>query len=528
MYKLMLVEDEPAVLNAMVSTLDWNALSFHTPVACAHGQAAIDAIESGFMPDAVITDICMPFVDGVALTEYLALHCPQALVVMLSGYNDFAYAHKAIKLKVYDYVLKPITPKGLRQLATRLCDELEDRRIRGADDFDALTRERFFANLLTAHLDEKTIADNLRVHKIEVDGPWWTVMAVDLGLSAANTVAQSRDNELARYGLCNIVAELTEALPRVVACPTVKEYCCVLLNGESSEALRESALALSGQIADACKMIRREPTCGVGKPVNSPAALPNAYLQAVLALQYRFFFGALPCILSEEIEVPPAEAFDYGVYEEQLNATLKQANREGTLDAVDALFERMRTQKLPYTHCLRYCQRTVLLLLERMGEYLSPEEVETLESSWDNAGLSGSATLPQLHEMVRALCVLSFDRFALVCEDDATLRVRRAEAYIREHYRDDTLSLNTIRDKFSISVSYFSAIFKAGTGYTFVEYLTQVRIDKAKELLRLTDKRTSEVAGEVGFADPHYFSITFKRVTGNTPREYRLEHRAAN
>ncbi|MEG2653868.1 MAG: helix-turn-helix domain-containing protein, partial [Ruthenibacterium sp.] len=95
-----------------------------------------------------------------------------------------------------------------------------------------------------------------------------------------------------------------------------------------------------------------------------------------------------------------------------------------------------------------------------------------------------------------------------------------------EHYSDDTLSLNTIRDVFAISVSYFSAIFKAGTGYTFVEYLTQVRIEKAKELLKLTEKRTSEIAAEVGFADPHYFSVTFKRVTGLTPREYRTQQRA--
>ncbi|MEG2288267.1 MAG: response regulator, partial [Ruthenibacterium sp.] len=80
----------------MTNTLDWNALSFHNPVACADGQVAINAIAAGFMPDVVITDICMPFVDGVALTEYLSQHCPQALVVLLTGYNDFSYAQRAI------------------------------------------------------------------------------------------------------------------------------------------------------------------------------------------------------------------------------------------------------------------------------------------------------------------------------------------------------------------------------------------------------------------------------------------------
>ncbi|MEG0440933.1 MAG: response regulator, partial [Oscillospiraceae bacterium] len=173
MYKILLVEDEPEVLNAMVSTLHWNDLGFETPVACAHGQAAIDAMEGGFVPHAVITDICMPFVDGVQLTSYIAEHFPATLVVMLTGYDDFSYAHKAIKLKVYDYVLKPITPNSLRELATKLCNELDDRRVKNTDEFDALARERFLTSLLTAQLDEKTICDGLRVHKIPCDCPFW-------------------------------------------------------------------------------------------------------------------------------------------------------------------------------------------------------------------------------------------------------------------------------------------------------------------------------------------------------------------
>ncbi|MEG1745032.1 MAG: response regulator, partial [Ruthenibacterium sp.] len=456
MYKIMLVEDESAVLHAMTNTIDWNALSFHNPVACSDGQVAINAIAAGFMPDVVITDICMPFVDGVALTEYLSQHCPQALVVLLTGYNDFSYAQRAIKLKVYDYVLKPITPKSLRQLAARLCEELENRRIKNADDFDALTRERFFTNLLTAQLDEKTVRDNFRVHKVQADGSYWRVLAADLGLAAAVTAAENRDNELARYGLGNIVAELTQALPGVVACMPVKDTHCVVLNGDSPDALCETAQALALQIAEACKMIGKETTCGVGKAVESPLMLHESYLQAVLALHYRFFFGHIPCILGEEIEVQPTAQFDYSVYERQLAAALKQVSRAQTLAIVDAMFDQMQAQKLPYALCLRYCQRAVLQLLERMSEYLSNEEMARLERAWYDAHFFSATTLPQLHGMLREVCELSFDSFSRVSEDDATARVHKAEAYIREHYSDDTLSLNTIRDVFAISVSYFS------------------------------------------------------------------------
>lgn len=241
-------------LNAMTSIIDWHSLSFHTPVACANGREAISAITDGFTPDVVITDICMPFVDGVELTQFLYNQCPQTIVVLLTVYDDFAYAQKAIKLKVYDYVLKPITPKSMCQLATRLCDELENRRIKNADSLDELARERFFIKLLTSQLDEKTVLDNFRVHDVCASEPYWCVLAADLGLPDAVTAAENRANELARYGLCNMACELAHDFAGAVACVPVKDTGCVILNGASPEILRTSAQSLALKISAACKM----------------------------------------------------------------------------------------------------------------------------------------------------------------------------------------------------------------------------------------------------------------------------------
>lgn len=525
MYKIMLVEDEPAVLSAMTDTLDWQALSFHPPVGCPNGRAAIAEIKAGFAPDAVITDICMPFIDGVELTEYLSQNCPQTLVVMLTGYDDFAYAHKAIKLKVYDYVLKPTTPKSLRQIVSRLREELENRRILRADEFDALARERFIVQLLTTRLDKKTLEDNFRVHHIPPDAPFWMVLAADLDLPSAVTAAQSRDAELARYGLGNVLSELTLELPQAFACVPVKETFCVVLSGAAPEALTQAARTLALRTDEVCGLLKQTVTCGLSRPVDNPSALYDAYQQAALALHYRFFYGHVPCIMGEEIDIRSSGQFDYAFHEGAVTAAVRQGSRQKALEALDAMCAEMQTQTLPYELCLRACQRTVLHLLDLMGEYLSSADMASLERAWDNTNLFAATTLPQLQAMLRALCGLAFDSFAKMGEGDAALRVRKAEAYIREHYSDETLSLNTIRDVFSISISYFTAIFKAGTGTTFVDYLTQVRIGKAKELLTLTAKRTSEIAAEVGFADPHYFSITFKRITGFTPREYRAQSR---
>lgn len=525
MYKIMLIEDEPAVLKAMTDTPDWGSLSFHTPIACANGKVAIEIIESGFVPDAVITDICMPFVDGVALTEYLTEHCPQTIVAMLTGYDDFSYAHKAIKLRVFDYVLKPITPKSLCKLATRICEELENRRILHTDEFDKLAKERFFIKLLTEQLDNKTIEDNLRVHKVPTDFAYWTVLVADLGRENVITASQNRDFEIARYGLGNILSELALEQDVSVACVHIKETYCVVLCGNSEQELTEAARTLAINLADACTLIKQTVTCGVGLPTNSPNTLHNVYLQAVLALNYRFFFGHVPYILEQDISVQQSDKFDYAYYAQAVTSAVKQGSHEKTMQALDTMCAQMQAQMLPYEQCLRTCQRALLHLLDLMGEYLSAEDMATLERAWDNTNLFSATTLPQLQIMLRSVCSLAFDSFTQAVEDDTTQRVRKVEAYIRENYGNEDLSLNTIRDEFAISISYFSAIFKATTGTTFVDYLTQIRIEKAKELLLITEKRAGEIAAEVGFADPHYFSITFKRVTGLTPRDYRTQKR---
>ena len=99
--------------------------------------------------------------------------------------------------------------------------------------------------------------------------------------------------------------------------------------------------------------------------------------------------------------------------------------------------------------------------------------------------------------------------------------LEEARAFIRENYAKEEISLNTVAARVNISPSYFSSIFKQETGTTFVEYLTKVRIDKACELLRCTNSRTAEIGEQVGYSDPHYFSATFKKVMGQSPKDYR-------
>lgn len=524
MYKLMLVEDQPEVLRAMTETLQWEELGFQRPIACADGRSAITRIEDGFAPNVVITDICMPFVDGLELAEYVAHHLPGTLVVMLTGYDDFQYAHKALRLKVFDYVLKPITPKSLRQLATRLREELDERRVKELDELDAHSRERFWTRLLTTGLSAATIDDHVRVHKLPVQGPF-LVVAADLDLHRPATPEEGRENELLRYGMTNILTELVEQEDNCLLCTPIQTACYVLLRGQDTQTLYMRAENIAQRLATACMPLNHGATCGVSLPAQSLEQLHEAYRQATRALDYRFYCGALACIRLCEIGQPSSVVADFRAPERVLTQAIKAGRAEEARAAVAQLCSLLEKQKASYQDCLQHSQHFALHVLDCLADCLSKEEIRGIEQCWEESGFYAVSNLPQLYELMSQLVETALDAVARLSEDDSVARVRKVETYIREHYGDEDLSLNTIREEFAISISYFSALFKTVTGCTFVEYVTQVRMTKARQMLTLTEKRTAEIAQAVGFADPHYFSVTFKRMIGMTPSQYRAQSR---
>lgn len=525
MYKIMLVEDEPEVLSAMVRTLPWGEHGFHTPEACADGRGAIAKLDAGFCPDAVITDICMPFVDGIALSEAIRRKCPAALIVMLTGYGDFSYAQKAIKLQVYDYVLKPVTPKQMKALMDRMKAELDARAVHRLDEIAAISRRRFLTDLLTKDLDEKTIADNLRVQQLPLRGRVFLAAAADLVLPGDDTPAQSRDNALMRYGLCNMAEELAAQEPESAVYADVNGSPALIFFAETEPALYQAAEALAEKIAAAAKSsLNLSAFTGIGGAVTGVGRLQTSYRQGLQALRFRFFSGERPYFRSRDLVIGPRQGYDFSADEEDFLQAAGSMDEAAALLAVKHLAAHMQEQRVPYDRCLRFSQKIAVRLLNALDPYMDADAVKGLERDWENTDFSAVATLGQLMQLLADFCRKAFRRCGL-SPDSVSSLIGRIETYLNEHYMDPELSVQSVTERFGISVSYFSALFKEKTGRTFTEYLTQVRVSQAQLILARTERRSSEAAEMVGFTDPHYFSLLFKRTTGLTPREYRAKAR---
>lgn len=522
MYRIMLAEDEQEVLQAMLRTIRWEKHGFEPPVGCRDGRDAIARLEEGFAPDVLITDICMPFVDGLELTRYINEHLPNTVVVVLTGYDDFSYAQNAIKLQVYDYLLKPVTPMNINELLDRLREQLESRGANVIERALQIAGSHFLNRLVTKRLDSSVIKENCRLHKFGFTGRYHIAAALDVDLPTPVTIDDNNNLELMRYGLFNIAQELTEKSPETIVFQGNDGRTNLLADADDRDGAYEAANRLTALIAQTvCGGLKITVSAGIGEPVAYLDELHLSHAQAVTALGYRFFYGEASIICAADIDIKKSGEIDYAACERQFEAAVKTQDLQKALQAVGELTDQLKDNHIAFDKCVLYTQKLAMRLINLTTDMIGEQEMDTLEKTWEESNFYQAPTLARLEDMLRELCGKVFQMFELVKSDTAATQVMKAEAYIRDHYSDPNLSLNAITEHLAISTSYFSAIFKSKTGSTFVEYLTRVRMDRAKQILEFTDRRTYEAADDVGFSDPHYFSVAFKRSTGMTPKEYR-------
>lgn len=366
MIKIFLVEDEAIIRRGIRDNIDWKSNGFEFVGEAGDGEYAYPLILKT-EPDILLTDVKMPFMDGLELSRLVKKALPKTKIVILSGYNEFDYAKEAIKIGISDYLLKPVTSTSLIDALKKVAETIREERER--------TRllERYFVSYekYTEFLDKtdysgvdrKLIEDFLKLGSVEECGPF------------------------------------------------VDEYFAAV--GEN----------------------------------NYMSLLLRQYMAMDIYFCVQEFLKALK-VETEEI---PAELKD-----------IKQI----------------------------------------------PKAIESVDTTMDYLKELFTFALTMRDQR-------STDRYGSL--------IREAKNYIMENYSKSDFSLNMISTHIGVSASYFSSIFKQETGQSFVEYLTRVRIDKACELLKCTTLRTAEIGERVGYNDPHYFSSTFKKIMGQSPKDYKAK-----
>ncbi|MCZ8518952.1 MULTISPECIES: helix-turn-helix domain-containing protein [Paenibacillus] len=533
MYSLLLVDDEDEVREGIMEKTDWAACGFRLLGAYDNGRDAAEALE-WLRPDVLITDICMPFMDGLELSRYAAEQCRDTKIVIITGYEEFDYAKEAIKLKVNEYLLKPINSREFMEFLGRLKTELDEQRAarenlsvirQQLNQSLPLLKERFLERLSTSVLKKEEMSRKLDYFQLPLPGPAFLSMAADIdswqtAQPAGAVDAAGSDIELLHFAVFNIFQEIFEKESGGAVFRTRDDRIGVLLCGTPEE-VGPLAQALASHTAYSVeKYLKLTLSIGIGRACSAPAQIPQSFREACSALEYRLLLGSNRILCISDVEQGTSiHSMEYLEWEKKLLSALKMGKGNQVSSVLSAWLEEWRSAGLPVEKCYSMLYKFLVALMNWVAE-TGCEEAEVFGGD-PFKEMRAVRTLDQLKLWLEGLCHRVVCYLGEKRSIETQSQMRLAEAYIKEHYVDENLALQHVCDHIYMSTSYFSVCFKQHTGLTFVEYLTRLRIDKAKELLAATGLKAYDIASRVGYPDPQYFSVIFKRHTGRTPKEFR-------
>ena len=527
-YRVLLADDEEEIRTGISRKIDWTALGLSLVGEAGNGEEALELAEQ-LRPDVVLTDIKMPFMDGLELCRRLRQSLPAAKLVVFSGFDDFEYARQAVGMGVSEYILKPINALELSQVLTGLREQLERQRLERRDmetlrrryeESLPILRELFYTRLLSGQLRPEQVQDRAARYEIDLPGGLWAAALIHAGLPGDGE-GSDRD-ELVLLSVQSFLGEhfaLEGAAARTVLFGDAAAV-LVQLSGEDrfypllGELERLSLLAQD--------YLGVPLTAGVGLICQGPEELHRSVEGARSALDYRALMGGGRVIYIGDLE-PQTAAPPFFEEEDQreLSAAIKLGTPEQVEQVVWGLMDRLRRTglSLSKSHLFLLELVTCLIRLARSGG-IGVEEVFGPEFTGAVA-ISDFSSLEELGRWLGDRCLKLHELLGRQRSDSAWRLVEQAKNYIAGHYADEHLSVEALCSHIHLSPTYFSTLFKREVGMGFTAYVTQVRMDEAVRLLRETDEKTYRIAERTGYCDPNYFSYVFKRQFGLSPSKFR-------
>ena len=523
MYKILIADDEGIVIEALTFIIERNFPGQCVIQTAKSGRDAIEIAEH-FHPDLIFMDIKMPGINGIEAMKEIKTTSPSSIFLILSAYDKFDYAKEAIKLGAMSYLNKPLKKDEIVQNikeAMGQVDQVREKRSR-----DLKIREKleivvpiiengFVYSMIFEKIHHSDAEEFRKLLDIKEESGFAMVLRFfDRNREeSANTVAVSiRMN--AQYGkMRELIKDFFRCAVGSVMGNTVTVY--VPFPMVSQEEEYEARIGIIEKARKMCHELGRKLDAHFQAAIGSVCEMTSAYEsyhEAVRSMEYAkgvvIHFRDLP--FHKNMPVYPVilekELLDAA---EEGNAQLAEYKAEGLIFWMKQEYQEMGQEvKMKVLEIvlkaenLKYGSGTAAESLELRGGYLDQMiKVQNYEElkHW-------------FLEKIRNVC----HKIRQEKEELAVDLIRSAKEYIQSRFMQD-LSLDEVSKKVQISPYYFSKLFKKETGENFIEYLTKIRIEKAKKLLRETQMSMKEISDAVGYSNPNYFSHTFKKKCGNFP-----------
>lgn len=529
LYSVLFVDDEEEVFQVIMKKLDWEAMGFRVAGYARNGVEALEMAEE-LQVDVVMTDIQMSYMDGLTLCKKLKELYERIKLIIFSGYDEFEYAKEAIKMEVEEYILKPINANELRdvflRIKTNLDRELDEKRnIEKLQEYylDSLPilQESFLTSLLEGSVEESRIEKYVINYQLKMKGPYYVVSVVHIG-SLEN---EGKDAAMSPFLLALSVKKMTEEQLSGHFMSRTVNYLgdiIVITQLESPDGITDFTNTMD-KLCDLQNRIHGvKVTAGIGHVCSQLSQLPLSYQGAKSAISYRVLYSNTRAINIAEIE--PQENINVPweePYLEKIIKMIKMGEKETLEEAICNFTTQIGRSKMS----LPDYQLLIMKLLTEIFRFGSNNQIN-MESSFGrgvdvyNQAL-GLESIEELGEWLIVRCTRLQEQVKNQRRNTTKSFVAKAIDYVKEHYADQDLSIETICSYLGVSTAYFSTVFKKETGKTFINYLTEYRMQQAVELLIEKNEKTYIIAQQVGYADPNYFSYVFKKQYGMSPSKYK-------
>jgi two-component system response regulator YesN len=534
--KVFLVEDEMVIRRGIKNSIDWEKEGYIFCGEASDGELAYPMIIKE-KPDILITDIRMPFMDGLELCKLVKKELPNIKILILSGYDEFDYAKEAIRLGVTEYLLKPISSGKLLEALNGVSESIR----REKEDKDLVRKymeemrentehekQKFFEQMIAGNLSMADALETGKKYEMNLSAGMYNLLLFRFTLGKENR----KSGELLREAEYAI-EKLTERLEYVFEFQRGVEGWAFLLMADNEEQMSERVKELSKDLEEIMKNYSTIAYFGgIGQPVARLRELEESFREAERALAARFTMELNRIISVEDIRMAQnvdtlddIEITSFGEIEKTRTMLEKFLNNgaENEIDEfVDVYINELPEENLKSVLMRQYIIMDAYIVMMSFCEKIEGIEGEMQAQSEElKNSMKTIQTLEEIKNYIRMLLkkiigvrdTISGRRYSDIIEI--------AKDQIRKTYMSDEISLDTIAAEVGMSPSYFSSIFSKEMGKTFVEYLTEIRMDRAKELLMCSSMKTSEIGYEVGYKDPHYFSYIFKKTQNCTPKEFR-------
>ena len=529
LYNVLLVDDEADVLQAMKKKIDWEALGFCLAGTAENGQEALEMAEQLHI-DVVMTEIKMPYMDGLTLCKNLKQSYRNMKVIIYSGFDDFEFAREAVHLEAEEYLLKPISAGDMEAAFSKVRKKLDQeydeyRNLNRLSEYYRKSlpamREQLVMGILEGRIAGERARAMMETYEICLDSPFYVVAALYMDVNPREE--QPQPAQLFTLSLKDMVQDYLKNRTRFFSTAFLDQVIVIFMLDEREEI--DQVLYHLDQI---CKMgfrvLKSSVTAAVGQICANTDALHTSYEEAVNAMEYRSILGSGQVLYINDIEPCSEENILVTEHEFQnLVHAVKLGNRDETNAAIAQIMDSIRKEPIsPGQYQLLFMELLSELMKIGRAYKLHPNQIFGEHAgSWQE--LYRMVTVDELEGWLQEVCtnlrhVLRHER-----RDSAARLTEQAKAYIEEHYKESDLSADSLCRCLNVSAAYFSTIFKREVGMSFVAYLTKIRLEHALELLRTTEDKTYIIASRVGYMEPNYFSYVFKKQYGISPSKYRAE-----